>query len=185
MPEIVQDLRPAEEVVWEYYGTQIKAMRRTQLWRLADLHKIPYPAGCSKEGLLRLLDHEEVRGRNLLQPPAGMTEEHFWKLINGPRRQINELGGQMVENQTNVDLLRDALEGKSYFEMVEPREQPSEFETVSTEHVEIKQYEAGPESEYASLLKTLSWGELKKEAKGQGINTWKMNRAAIEEALCG
>ena len=171
MPEIIQDLRPAEEVIWDYYGTPIKAMRRTQLWRLADIHKIPYPKGCSKENLLLLLDHEQVRGRDLLKPPPGMTEETFWKLINGPRREPRELGGQMSDGQTNVDLLRDALEGVSHFETDLPEDLPMET--------------GEPESDYANFLKSLSWQELKREARGQGMNVHGMKRIAIEEALCG
>lgn len=157
--EIIQDLRPAEEIVWDYYGTPLKAMRRTQLWRLADIHNIPYPAGCSKENLLKLMEHEEVRGNDLLKAPAGMTQETFWKLINGPKRQLNELGG-MLEKQTNVDVLRDALEGKSYFET-----------------------EEAPE---ADDIGQMPWHALKKRAKEEGHKVLPgMKRPEIEALLRG
>ena len=176
MVEIVQDHRPAEEVVWDFYGTPLKGMRRIQLWRLCDIHKIPYPQGCSKENILKLLEHREIQGVDVLKPPAGMTEDTFWKLINGPKKEYHELGGQIEEGQTNVDLLKDALEGKSYFEMEEPAtQQPSEFETVKEPEV----------SDYATWLQSLSWVELKTEARNQGINVHKMTKPAILEALIG
>ncbi|MGI9626722.1 MAG: hypothetical protein ACR2QM_07795 [Longimicrobiales bacterium] len=170
---IVQDLRPAEEVVWDYYGSPIKAMRRTQLWRLADIHKISYPAGCSKENMLTLLDHQEVQGKNLLTPPPGMTDEVFWKLINGPRKQYNDLGGQQ-EGQTNVDLMRDTLEGKSHFETEAIFAEP---ETYEIETVSVRQ---------AEDIGSLSWGDLKKRAKAEGHKVLPgMKRPEVESLLRG
>lgn len=182
MVEIVQDHRPAEEVVWDFYGTPLKGMRRIQLWRLCDIHKIPYPQGCSKENILKLLEHREIQGTDVLKPPAGMTEETFWKLINGPKKEYHELGGQIEENQTNVDLLKDALEGKSYFEMEEPVVTPGEPEAGFAQDFVPDEPEV---SDYATWVQSLSWAELKTEAKGRGINTHKMTRNAIVEALIG
>lgn len=183
--EIIQDMRPAEEVVWDYYGTPLKAMRRIQLWRLADIHKIPFPRGCSKENLLKLLDHHEVQGKDVMKPPPGMTNETFWSLINGPRKEYHELGGAIEGGQTNVDILQDALDGKSYFEMEETEVPDKTAETFAVDW--SKHEEKLQEPLKMSLwLKSLSWGELKKEAKARGLsvpNT--MKRPELEAILNG
>lgn len=169
---IVQDIRPAEEVVWDYYGTRLEAMRRTQLWRLADIHKIGYSAGCSKENMLLILGPHEAQGKNLMTPPSGMTEETFWKLINGPRKQFNDLGGQQ-EGQTNVDLMRDTLEGRSHFETEEIFAEPvQEFTGIGLDPTDD--------------VSTLSWPDLKKRAAAEGHKVLpSMKRDEIEGLLRG
>jgi len=171
--QIVQDMKSPEQVVWDFYGTPLKAMRRIQLWRLCDIKKIPYPKGCTKDILISILESQEMmlqaNGQTLLTPPPGLSEEHFWKLINGPRKEYNDFTGGMAEGQTNVDAMQDILEGRSHFETTgEPN---PDYETPPI-----------PEGDPS----TMSWHELKKEAKSRGIpvpNTLK--RPQLEELLRG
>lgn len=171
--KIVQDMKSPEQVVWDFYGTPLKAMRRIQLWRLCDIKKIPYPKGCTKDILLSILENQEMllqaNGQTLLSPPSGLSEEIFWRLINGPRKEFNEYAGGMAEGQTNVEAMKDILEGKSHFDTDGSRNE--EFETPPI-----------PEGDPS----TMGWAELKKKAADMGLkvpNT--MKRTQLEEILRG
>lgn len=170
---IVQDQRSAEEVVWDSYGTPLERLRRIQLWRAADLHKVAFPPGASRDVMLRLLENRQmIEGLDVTQPPSGMTVETYWSLLNGPSKKYHELGGPPQEGNTNVDLMKDALEGKSYFEMDTDEGSP----VTPLEQADVQ----------ASQYSKMGWQELKKEAKTQGHNiTPDMKRPTIEALLNG
>lgn len=163
--EIIQNHRSAEEVVWDSYGTPLERLRRIQLWRLAEIHKVAFPPGANREIMLRLLGNkQDIENVDVMKPPQGMTEDIFWKLINGPSKKYNELGGASQTGNTNVDVMRDILEGRSHFE--------TEEEPVQTD--------------YAGFIAGLSWGELKTEAKNQGLTVPNsMKRPQLEAVLLG
>lgn len=174
--EIIQDLKPVEQVVWDFYGTPLKAMRRTQLWRLCDIHKIEYPRGCIKDILLSILENRETmlqaNGGTLLSPPPGMTEETFWKLINGPRKEYNDYTGGMAEGQTNVEQMQGILEGRSHFEV----EGVSNEEFVAEANRPIDPHDP----------KSMSMPELRKAVKASGHKQKVgMTRVQLEGLLNG
>jgi len=131
--EIVQGLKPVEQVVFESYGTPLKAMRRIHLWRLADIHQLAYPPGASKDIMLRIIENAEMAGLTALDPPRGMTKEIFWKVINGPRMEYDEIKAAKATGQTNADIMRDIVEGKSYFETVEKSIDDMDIRELRTE----------------------------------------------------
>ena len=157
--EIVRDLKPVEQVVFESYGTPLKAMRRIHLWRLADLHRIAYPPGAPKDIMLRLIENAEMGGLVPLEPPKGMEQETFWKIINGPRVEYDNYRGENATGQTNADIMRDIVEGKSYFETVEPANAPDERP--------ISLSDGDPLHE--KLVSAMNIRELRSEVKRRGL----------------
>ena len=59
--QIVQDMKPVETVVWETYGTPLKALRRIQLWRLCDLHEIRYPHSAPYDLMIQIIEMAKRR----------------------------------------------------------------------------------------------------------------------------
>lgn len=125
--EIVQDMKSVDEVVFNAYETPLKAMRRTQLWRLADIHGIEYPDQAPATMMHKLLENAEAAGTAVLEPPKGMTKEQFLKLINGVERLPEAENKHRSTGQTNVDRLMAILERMDAPEEPEPEpEMPSE-----------------------------------------------------------
>ena len=124
---IVQDQQPVENIVWKSYDRPLAAMRRTQLWRLADLHGIKYPRGASKDIMLRLVDNWEIsHGEgSALKPPAGMSAETFLSAIQGPEVRYDERRADQSTGQTKVGAYVEAIEGVSHFETDIPSDMPS------------------------------------------------------------
>jgi len=146
--EIVHDMKPIEEVVFNSYESPLKALRRTQLWRLADIHGIEYPDQAPSKIMLRLLENAEAAGTEILTPPKGMTQEQFWKIINGVQRLPEEQNKRRMTGQTNVDRLLDVL---------------SRMEAPKEDEVEI------PEEAVEAVEKMPLW-KLRKLAKEMGIS---------------
>ena len=115
---IIEDLQSVETIVWNAYDRPLAAMRRTQLWRLADLHQIAYPRGASKEVMIRLIENWEMARSEgaALQAPVGMSQDTFLKAIQGPEVKHDEMRAGQATGQTNVDIFKDAIEGVSHFE---------------------------------------------------------------------
>ena len=102
--EVIQDLQPVENIVFKAYESPLHALRRTQLWRLCDLHGVAYPEGASKEVMLRIVQYKKDTGEfDPLQPPAGLDGDTYWKVINGPIREYEVMRAGQKPNQTNQE----------------------------------------------------------------------------------
>lgn len=154
--EIVQDMKSVDEVVFNAYETPLKAMRRTQLWRLADIHGIEYPDQAPAIMMHKLLENAEAAGTAVLEPPKGMTKEQFLKLINGVERLPEAENKHRATGQTNVDRLMTILERMDAPEEPEP-EMPSEA---------------------VQRIETMSMPDLRKVAKELGIPQKNTDKAA-------
>lgn len=130
---VVQSEQPVENVVWQSYGGTLQAMRRTQLWRLADLQEISYPKGASKDVMLEIIKAWEIaHGEgSALQAPSRMNQDTFLKAIEGAHVEYDELRADPSTGQTNVRSIVDAIEGVSHFETVKMEPMVPGVETMT------------------------------------------------------
>lgn len=158
--EVVQDMKPVQDVVFNAYETPLKALRRTQLWRLADIHGIEYPDQAPSTTMIKLLENAEAAGTVVLEPPKGMTKDRFLKLINGVERLPEAQNKHRSTGQTNVSRLMAILET-----MEEPEPETEEIP-----------------AEVVQTIDSMDIGKLRKIAKELGI---KQQRTDNAETLKG
>ena len=58
----------------DIYGTTVGALRRVELWRLANLWGTEFPAGASKDYMLPFFKQLEAEGKNPMRPPGMVVE---------------------------------------------------------------------------------------------------------------
>jgi hypothetical protein len=128
----------------DLYGTIVGSLRRVELWRLANLWGMQFPAGASKDYMLPFFMQLEAEGKNPLRPP-----------------------GMVVE--TTADLrsrnVKFAPQNHAEFEMVVAH--PDTGEPVAVKDGLLVQ--PNPKSDFEAKLEKLHHGQLKKICKMRGI----------------
>lgn len=87
----------------------IERLRRVELWKLADMFNIDYPAGATKDHMLLLMQGAQASGVDFTRPPkpvvaepqAEIAEMTFGEL----RRAVKAKGGSWSPRDKKEDLI--------------------------------------------------------------------------------